>query len=291
MRKYDMNTFTRTTRLLVAAVAITCASVSHAQNATVKNDVVAAETAYANVDFAGCKTTSDRVLAGKGLTNAQLIRVTRVSAMCNAALDKSDAAKEAFIRLLTYDPSFQLDSKVGPRYQDPFLEARGFWKAQVQKPGLDVVANVQAGALGALRVTRRDPTGIVARVVAGYRWAPSRDYVLTTLSGDEGQVDIAAGPKTSLRLDYFAQAYDAKDNVVFEEGNSDSPKTAIATVAPAGRAESKSVFASPWFWVIGGAVLAGGGVGTYLAVRNSQPGTPTGVRVIGLTSCGGASCN
>lgn len=257
-----------------------------------KAETSAAESAYTNLDFPLAKSMSERALSRRGLSHEQLTRATRVLALSNAALDNGDAARDAFVRLLTYEPDFRLDPKLSPRIQEPFAEARGYWKAQAQRPGFEVSTTLRVGSLGALRVVTRDPTEVVARVVVGYRWAPSRDYVLTTLRVGEGQVDVLAGPKSSTRLDYFAQAYDAKDNVVFQEGTSDSPRTAIASAEVVGssRKEDKSVLASPWFWIVGGAVLAAGGVGTYFALRPGQ-GDPTGVRVTGLAGCGGGPCN
>jgi hypothetical protein len=199
-----------------------------------KGDVVAAEQAYTSLDYAQAKTLAERSLTTRGMSHDALLRATRIAALSNAALDKTESARDMFIKLLTYDPDFKLDSKLGPRFQDPFAEARGFWKAQSQRPGIELTTTLRVGSLGAIRVLTRDPTNVANKVLVGYRWAPSRDFVLTTLTGEQGQVDVMAGPKTSSRLDYYAQALDAQENVVFEEGSAASPRTAIAAAEAAG---------------------------------------------------------
>jgi hypothetical protein len=277
----------------LAGILMTAApSWSHAQQPTqqVATELAAAERAYSNLDYSLAVSSADKVLEGRGLPKDALSRATRIAALGNAALGKSEASKQAFVALLAYDPDFKLDAKLGPSFQDPYSEARGFWKAQAKRPGVEATANLKAGsALGTIRVQLRDPTALTAKVVVGYRWAPATEFQLATVSVADAQVELAAGPSGATRLDFFVQAHDARANIVFEDGNSDLPKTAIASVVAAPPENKRSIFASPWFWLGTGVVLAGAGVTTYVLTR--PLGDPTSARIRATPFCGAGPCN
>ncbi len=278
--------------ILLFSTTLLAAGVGHAaNNPRAQAEIAAAEKAYTALDYAQARQQAERLREQGGLTHEQLQRTVRIIALSNAALDKPDAARDAYTLLLAYDPDFKVDTKLGPKFQEPFAEARGYWKAQSKRPGVETTASLHVGALGAIRVQTRDPSEVAVRVATGYRWAPAREYLVTSARLGDTQVDVSAPPAGATRLDYYVQVFDAKDSVVFEDGNPESPKTAIAAAdAATARKSDKSVLASPWFWVVGAAVLAAGGVGTYFAVRPTQS-DPTSFRATGVAVCGGAPCN
>ncbi|MFX5668703.1 hypothetical protein ABTE14_20800, partial [Acinetobacter baumannii] len=74
-------------------------------------------------------------------------------------------ARAAFVWLLTIAPDEQEDRKLPPKVTDRMAEARGALSGYHAKPGMDLVAQVKAHEAGTLRLTTRDPTRIVKKVV------------------------------------------------------------------------------------------------------------------------------
>jgi len=234
-------------------------------------DLAVAEKFYSDLDYDRANLVAARVAAGKGLSH-------------------SDQAREEFIEILTYSADFQVDPNLGPRVTAPFLEARGYWRAQPEKPGIEVTATVHADGPGTLRVVTRDPTHILKSGTVGFRWGTSVPYqtLPLTISGGEGMViDVPERPANIARLDYYAQAVDERGNTVMEVGNATAPKSAVVDVDKpvivAAKPEGRSIFASPIFWAVTGAVVAGAAVTTYLVTR---PRTPTGANLTGAAGCG-----
>lgn len=282
------------TRRLLAVAAITTA-VAFARPslaAPVEADLATAENLYAALDYAAALTAAEGVLAQRGLGHDVLTRATRVSALSHAALGHADQAKQQFVLLLEYDPDFKVDSKLGPRFAEPFAEAKGYWQAQGRKGGMDVQVAIQYDQAGEIRVTTRDPLGVVKRVAAGHRWSPRREFTIAEAEIAK-PIDVAANPAGSTRLEYYVRALDAKGNAVFEEGTPELPKF-VTVVEPvrAGAAEpKKSFFASPAFLIVGGVILAGAAVGGFFALRPTEYTTPTTGRGVVGAMCGSARCD
>lgn len=253
-------------------------------------DLATAEKLYANLDYERANAVAARVLGGKGLTHDQLLRSLRVLALTDAALGHEDQAREEFVEVLTYAADFQVDPNLGPRVTAPFLEARGFWRAQPEKPGMEVHATVHPDGPGSLRIVTRDPTHIVKAGTVGYRWGTSVPYTtapLTVSGGDGVVIDIPERPANIARLDYYAQVFDERENAILEVGNPTSPKSAVVDVPKAGpraqTASKKSIFTSPIFWTVAGVLVAGAATTTILLTR---PKTPTGATLTGAADCG-----
>jgi hypothetical protein len=253
-------------------------------------DLAASEKAYANLDYDNANLVAARVLNDKGLTHDQLVRALRVLSLTDAALGHEDQAREEFIELLTYAADFQVDPNLGPRVTAPFLEARGFWRAQPQKPGVEVTPSVHADGPGTLRVVTRDPTHIVKTGSVGFRWGSTEAYTTAPLAvsgpGDGIAFDVPERPANVTRLDYYAQVFDERGDAVMEVGNPTSPKSAVvdlpkgAAVAAAG---GHSIFASPIFWAVAGVVVAGAATTAILLTR---PKSATGATLTGGADCG-----
>jgi hypothetical protein len=255
-------------------------------------DLVTAEKFYADLDYDRANLVAARIVGGKGMSHSQLMRGLRVLALTDAALGHEDQAREEFIDLLTYSADFQVDPNLGPRVTAPFLEARGFWRAQPEKPGVEVAVTVHPDGPGTLRVITRDPTHIVKSGAVGFRWGTSVPYTTLPLAvsgGGDGVVfDIPERPANVARLDYYAQVFDERDNAVMEVGNPTAPKSYLVDVpkaAPVAAAtQKKSIFASPIFWTVAGVVVAGAAATTtYLVTR---PKAATGATLTSGAQCG-----
>ncbi len=266
------------------------APVSTAKPAAPAADVETAEQLYAKLEYEQAGAVAERAVKQKGLSHDKLVRAYRIIAVTHAVLDQEEPAREAFVTLLALDPDYQVDPNLGPRVSGPFMEARGFWRAQAQKPGLEVHPTLRAGEKGVLKVLARDPTKLVAKVVVGYRWGSAGELKTEPLSGLEGTIDVGAAPPGSTRLDYFVQALDERDNVVMEKGTSAVPLSAFAEPAKSaagggGGKSSGGVLSSPIFWVVTGAVvLAGAGTAGYFIFKPDAD--PTSATMRPQVNCG-----
>lgn len=284
-----MRSVSRFHGVLAFTVLTSVAVVAHASP---EGDVATAETAYATLDYPAAAASAEQVLNSRGLNHDVLTRATRVAALSHAALGHGEKAKEYFVLLLQYEPDYKLDTKLGPRFSEPYSEARGYWHAQGRKPSMDVQAVMQHAQAGQIRVTTVDPNNTVKRIAIGYRWAPAA-YTTVTVEPGTRTVEVPASPKGSGRLDYYVRAADAKDNAVFEDGTVDAPKSVMVNEpsrAGAVQEEKKSFFGSPVFLAITGVVVAGAAVGAYFAFRPTEytPGN-VGRGVVGV-NCGTARC-
>lgn len=295
---------------LAASLAVGATSTAYAQRggkpaggaaslAAAPVDVETAEQLYAKLDYEQANAVAERVVKKASLTHDQLVRAYRVLAVTYAVLDKEEQARDAFLQLLTYDPDYQADPNLGPKVNTPFMEARGSFRSLPSKPGIEVAATVSTSG-GNLRVTTRDPTRIVKKVVVGYRWTSSGEYTITQLNPNEvvAAVEVGAAPAGRTRLDFYVQALDDRDNAVLEAGNANVPKSAFAEAGSGGgggggkgqKAESGgSVFSSPIFWIIAGAAVAGGGTALFFALRPHDP--PSSASLSPVIRCGSDRCN
>jgi hypothetical protein len=255
-------------------------------------DLALAEKYYANMDYVRANAMAARVAAQQLLKHSELVEALRLVALTDAALGKQDQAREDFIEVLTYAPDLQIDPNLGPRVTAPFLEARGFWRAQPERPGMEVAVTVHADGPGTLRVITRDPTGIVKSGKVGFRWGSSVPFAVfpLTVSSDGVVFDVPERPANLARLDYYAQVVDARGAVVMEVGTPTSPKSATVevpktavVVAAAPEKKGGSIFASPFFWTGAAVVVAGAAVATYFLTR---PRNPTGATLTGGATCG-----
>ena len=256
-------------------------------------DLDTAEKQYGDLDYEEANRTADRVLQQRGLSHDQLVRGYRILALTAAILDHPLDARDAFTRLLTYNPEFVVDPNLGPKVTTPFVEARGFWRGQTGKPGIEVLATAHTGEAPTLRVTTRDPTHVVEGMLVGYRWGANSAYTSRSTTVGEGVIlEVPTPPPGAARLDYYVQAFDHRDNVVFEVGNPAAPRSVTVEAPPPlppppPAPEKRSILASPVFWGVVVGVLAAGGAGAYFLTR---PRDPTSASLGGGIACGGAPC-
>ncbi len=280
--------------LALASTVVAHVPRAHAAETSVEAELAAAELAFAQPSLDDALIHADAAIKQGKLTHEQLIRAYRVLALSAAGVEQSDRAKDAFILLLTYDPSFKLARSDGPKVQQPYGEARGFLNAQRNKAGLEVSASLRQNEGGTLRVTLRDPTRIVRKAVVAYRWGGGSFQRVDVAAGEQ-MVTVPAG--SGSRLDYYAQAFDDKENTVFEVGTPAAPKSAIAAFAATAGPKQEpvkesSIFASPLFWIATGLVVAGGATtGVFLATRTREESSPATSSSLGpVLTCGADKC-
>lgn len=265
-----------------------------------KEDLEKAEQAYANLDYEQANKIAQTVVKQHGLSHAEIVRAYRIIGVTHAILDHDDAARDAFVMLLTYEPDYQADQNLGPKVTTPFYEARGFWRGQPVKPGIDATATVHAKAAGSLKVTLRDPSHIVKRAEVGYRWGATGPFKTRPITaGDQVNVDLAEAPSGTTRFDYYVQAFDDKDNAVLESGNAQTPKTVTVPPEPVagggsgpggGEKKGSSITSSAGFWaVVAGVVVVGAGVTVFALTRPKSE--PTTVGLSPGINCGATPCN
>ncbi len=269
-----------------------------------ETELESAEHLYATMDYEQALAGADRTLATGGLRHDLLVRATRLQAFCQAALGNSEAAQRAATLLFAYDRDFQIPSDLSPKIAEPLKLAKLYWRDQPIQPGLDVTATVSAASSdpSVIRVTTRDPTHLARDVAVSHRWGGAGSYTRALVKpGQSVEVAVGARPAGSARLDYYAQALDAKGDVVFEAGLAAAPKTALSMgqapgpAKPLQRSEGGSIFSSPVFWIVTGVVLAGAATGAYFALRPKDRQVETmpasGVMFVPAVGCGGGSCN
>jgi hypothetical protein len=284
---------------VLAAVALWA---TPAGAAGAEQDLAAAEQAYVDMDFDKANTMVEALSRRGGLTHEQLVRTYKLLGRTHAILNHEKEARDAFVLLLTVSPDEREDRNLPPRVVARMQEARGVVSSYAMRPGVEASASLVPGDGGSLRVTTRDPTHVVRQVVVGWRWGAAGPFSTANVAAAETvEQPLSSAPPGAARLDYYAQAIDDRNDVVFEAGSAAAPKTALVPVAPAGggagaeRTEGgggKSVFASPVFWIVTGVVLAGAGTGVYFATRKAKDETtpPSASDLSPVLVCGMARC-
>ena len=286
---------------LALALVVVALSADHRAFAGPKEDLDKAESLYANLDYEAANKIAQGVVKQHGLAHSDLVRAYRIIGVTHAILDHDDAAQSAFVMLLTYEPDYQADQNLGPKVTTPFYEARGFWRGQPVKPGIDATATIHAKAAGTLKATIRDPSHIVKRGEVGYRWGAIGPFTTKSLAaGENANVDVAEAPKGITRFDYYVQAFDDKDNAVLESGNATTPKTVtvpVEQVAGLGGGgggtkpeEKKSITSSAGFWAVVGGVVAVGAAATIFILARPKD-EPTTASFSPSVGCGANPCN
>lgn len=290
-----------TTWLAATAIALAVSgSVSVVARADAAADIDAGEAAYAGLDYERANSLAQKVVATRGLTHDQVVRAYRLLGRTYAVLGKSQPAIDAFEKLLTYAPEERSDTSQTPRIQEAFSEAQGFWAGYPTKPGIEATTvALRVHAPGTLRVRLKDPTHQVKKVVVGYRWGATGAFTTTDLAPAETvSVEVPSGPPEVARFDYYVIALDSLDDQAFTVGDPVTPKTVLAEVPAAGGGgggerggTDRSIFASPVFWAVAGAVIAGGATGAYFALRKPTDVTqaPTGATFTPALFCGGTA--
>jgi hypothetical protein len=216
-----------------------------------------AQRAYADVDYAKCRDDAAKALQSKGDRPAR-VDAYRLLGMCHAALGDTESAREAFKRMLAVDKDARLPDGLSPRFTSSFREAKGSF---VTGAPLALVVDNETldGATKRLRLKVVDELAMVKNIAwrgaAGSSGGPVRAAPLL-------EIEVPA------EVDVTVVALDAAGGEVAGLSLPAVTKEAPPPPPPPPGEEGEGF---PWLAVggavVGVAVLAGAGVGVYLALQ------------------------
>lgn len=215
-----------------------------------------AQRAYADVDYTKCRDEAAKALQGKGDRPAR-VDAYRFLGLCHAALGDTESAREAFKKMLAVDKDARLPDGLSPRFTSSFREAKGSF---VTGAPLALVVDDETidGGTKRLRLKVVDDLAMVKNIAwrgaAGSTGGPVRAAPLLELEVP-AEVDV-----TVLALD---AAGGEVAGLTLPALKPDEPPPPPPPAAEDGE--------FPWA-IVGGAVLgvtvlAGAGVGVYLALK------------------------
>ena len=241
-----------------------------------------------DLDFPSALEASERALESPQAGPAELADAYRIKGLSLSAQDRKKESLDAFIKLLSIDPDFQISADISPKLSAPFQQA--LVKAGELEP--ITLVHTPAGPrkdpqLKELAVKlKSDPHSLVKRVRACYRtgsgpWSRSQPVEVSGPGSFSLPLPVGASPTT---LQYYFEALTAAGGVLARAGSRDKPfgaePDAVAkapepgTVPPVagGTYDDEPDDRGPewyqtwWFWTAVGAVVVGASVGIYAGV-------------------------
>jgi hypothetical protein len=252
--------------------------------ADANTELEASEHALRDYVFDVALERAERAMAAGGLDRARLARALKVRAESLAALNRPDDAKGAYSVLLAVEPTFRIDERLGPRSRAPYFDARAYWDHQPAPAGITVWWSPDEGDRVTVEVV--DPLGMVDHVLVRHRPEGRGAYTESRLPAVGGSMSLGGGGPA----DVAVAAVTMEGNTAFEVGTERAP---VSTREPGRRSSAPapkppayapvqslpappppvvrgdaSVFESPWFWLVAGAVVTSAAVtGAVLATR------------------------
>jgi len=214
-----------------------------------------------------------------------LVAYTRIGTV-QAAMGKTNAALSAFRVAAALDPAFELPSEAGPKARNLYKQARadamkqgGKLEVSVEVPNSSApdtefivtshVSEAFAPLIQDIGISVRDPS------VGSMKAWTSKKPAATAVSFEVPAKAVIAGANLLVRVD----ALDAHGNrwasteKRVKVDQSAATATALGGIRPSGPGEDKhkesegGFWTTPWPWIIGGAIVAGG-VATYFLTRS-----------------------
>jgi hypothetical protein len=254
--------------------------------------------AYDDLDYAKCVDFLQKAL-GETLTRDEKIITYRTLAFCHVGLDKPEAAKFDFERLLRIDDGYELDRRISPRIRAPFEEAKAAIatgesvsgeasEVQFKTPTVTpTVTPAHPVENQAVTVAAQLDDARAARVELFYRVKGRAVFNKSALTLDEDGSDrkfaltIPGAQVSPPALEYYLSILDDSNTALARAGSLAQPL--LVNVV----ALKKPIYTKGWFWgVIAGVVIVGavaGGVAGGLAASSSNnnvlPTTPATVTI------------
>ena len=237
---------------------------------------------YAALDYQACQKAA---LASLKLPGTAEMRVEGYMylGLCRAALDDTEAARDAFAAMLAIDPKATLPEGLSPRFTSSYLEAKGEW---VGKPpmSLQIESEANEGGTRIIRIAVVDPLEMIDQVV----WESDDGDRGTPLKAAE-RMEIEVPAKVATRLVALDKAGGALSTLSLSPPKAPEPERKLAPPPPppvdevdeAAEDEGSGLLTS--LIVVGAgavaatvvlAAAAGGGVGVYYAAFR-EPDTVT----------------
>ncbi|MCS6797290.1 MAG: hypothetical protein NZ898_01955 [Myxococcota bacterium] len=249
--------------------------------------LVAAETAYQQVDYESVVQHAAAALAAGGRSPAETARIYQLLGLSAAALDEPERAREAFLRMLALTPDVPVDRSLAPQLRSPWLEARGWWAARTDRLGVRVS---WARARRAIRIDLVDPLAMAASV--RIRWRGGPDGALNEERFEVGgALYVPVGDAgRSEPIEVIVEVLDEHGNRLFELGSEDAPEVVPGTGPMAGANAATealgvgeqqprsddgrshgTMFSSPVFWIGIGVAALGLSAALVWATSTSDP--------------------
>jgi hypothetical protein len=263
---------------VVASLALSSGAVAQASSGALGR----AEQSYLEVDFDGTLAAAQEALREGGHTPAQLVRIYELLGVSSAAVGENERARDFFVRMLAIDVSADLDDTVPPRLRAAFLEARGIVTSRPERLGAEVgLARVQSALHVAL--TDRFQLGRTVRVHA--RLEGTLEFSTREEAAQPVMFARLDGASTADRVEYWVELVDPFGNQILVLGTEFEPRVvgrvATAPAGGGGGGGGADIVSEPWFWIVIGVVVVGGGVtaGVILGDQASRLELRTGVTI------------
>lgn len=233
-----------------------------------------AEEAYLQVDFDEAARLAQGALETGDNDARRVFRIYQIIGFARAVAGDAEGARNAYMRMLAVRPDAQGDRDQSPQLRAPLLEARGYWANRSERFGLDLLPST---AQRGMRVRLSDPLRMAASITLYTRSLGDFSYDEARLPPRSSQLTPVSQLGDGEAIEYYAAIYDPYGNQLFTVGSEDEPRRfgELATVAatPAQNDSNQgSLFRSPVFWSIAGAVLVAGGVTAGLLIANQERG-------------------
>jgi hypothetical protein len=268
-------------RATALAMLVLVALVAPAGAEIESHRVRAGLTAYRQLEYERALRLFDEAVRTESLTREEKLAVFQASGVCHVALDRPDAARSDFVRLLSIEPGSELDDRVSPRVRAVFEQAR----AEVALRGQQTPSAHHLPELGAaidppapregdgLAVAVRHPGGLAARGQLFHRVRGELSYARIEAPVDAlGEMRFAV-PGSSVRapgLEAYVVVLDGAGTAIARAGSLGAPLSLPVRVRPLPLHQRR------WFWgVIGGVAGAAVLSAIVVGVTLSAPATIT----------------
>jgi tetratricopeptide (TPR) repeat protein len=188
--------------------------------------------------YAEARAAFKKALESEGNARTDMVAIYSNLGVCAAAEGDPAAAAEAFDRLLSIEPSFEVGADASPKLRVPFEEARARAKTRSPLKLAHVPPQAQAGEplVISLKIVS-DPLQLISRVYAQYRFAGESEYQKSLHKAEPEMAfqlprDLTVQAKAGQRLEYFLEATDSHAGVVGLVGRPDSPLVLTFGSAP-----------------------------------------------------------
>jgi hypothetical protein len=264
---------------MTRAAIIALASAAAAWATTARADILSDRVrdglaAYRRAEYARAVQLFDDAARTESLTREEKVAAYRAAGSARVALDRLVEARRDFERLLTIDPTVELDPRISPRVRAVFEETRARMAlrgraAPVEHRLPELAPSVEPRAPReheAVSVALAHPGGLARRAVLYYRTPGDTGYSRVETATDgagRARLTVPGGAVRAPGLEHHAVILDDSGLAIARAGSLVKP-----LVLPV-RARPVPVYRRGWFWgVVGG--VAGAAVGVWSAASRAR---------------------
>jgi tetratricopeptide (TPR) repeat protein len=286
---------TLTLAFVVVLAATSAAAPAHAQSRGGNPLIRQGQQQFDDLEFEQALQTLSAALIRAGNSAEENATVYRLLAYTYLALGREEEAAGAYRGLLALQPDTTPGTELAPQTRTFLERVKQAWESEGRpgfqaRPAAPVTirhrspAQAERGNEVALEASVDDADDRVRSLVVAFHQGASEagdrevfQRLEATREGETYRVTLPASVIAPPLVEYYLEALDANGLPVAGRGDVAAPLR-IAVPAP-----GRSILASPWFWVITGALVAGAVVTTVLLVGGDEgPQTPPGAFVIDI---------